>query len=448
MNSKKPLQDIDLDSNMELFAGLNRQSSEVEWANQMKRALEPAFRDSAMQQEIDDGLMNLNLKNMGNDLFKRASKPQTKEAESFARVFNYAKFNNSPTNFPSLSRFNSIINDELALEKRSSMVEEKVVDITINKLSELTNENLLHMPTLEKTNSILDGYNLPSMTRLKSNESFGILFTRNCSAYHISEQAHSAIQIPCRNADFPHFGNLLDFLKKHFKGRKVDEKDLTFHNHEMDVLKSIISRKYKGKINIDVKSFFLKDKLSEIEKLESFKRPEENYKFVFKRCIKYLKDRLKAFEGKQLKKKEFDSYFYEYYFSEACKLYNFTIDQVQNPCNSKGVKTKLKTVNTEYISHMIKSEKFTKDFNDYMYGNLQIDYELTIDSKIDALVRRWDDLFNKHEEKPKALEEIIEYVLKNKKCKLPWTGKEIADAIRCVKITFEECSISKHNTNK
>ena len=133
--------------------------------------------------------------------------------------------------------------------------------------------------------------------------------------------------------------------------------------------------------------------------------------------------------GKQLKKKEFDTYFYQYYFSEACKAHDLTIDAVQNPANSKGVKTKLKTVNTEYICNITKSEKFMKDFTDYMHGSLQLDYDLTIDAKIDALVRRWDEAYGGAAEKPAALQQITDYVLKNKKCKLPWTMAEVRAAL-------------------
>ena len=445
MHNKYRYQEIDLD-NCEPF-GLNRQNSEAEWVKQMKRANEPQQDEPTFQPEVDEGLLNSNFRIGVSDPFKSSVVGFKKEKEAFVKVFNCTRFSEGITNFPSLSKFNSIINDELALDKRISMVDEGLPDLTVNRISETISDNLLQVPGLEKAKSALDDQLAPMLMRFKSNESYGILLTRNCSAYHVNEN-NSATGLYNRNLKYPHFGNLLDLLKKHFKGKSIDEKDLIISPHELDVLKSIITRKYKNKINVDVKCFFLKDKLSEIDQLDSFKRPEENYKFIFKRCIKYLKERLKAHDNNKLKRKEFDNHFYHYYFSEACEKYQISIDEIQNPCNSKGVKTKLKTVNTEYITNMTRSDKFMKDFEDYMYNKLQEDYEKTIDSKIDSLVKRWDELYSHTERKEQALEEIMDYVLKNKKCKLPWTGKEIKGAIKCVGHTFEECRNGKVGCSK
>ena len=445
MNNKKPCyNDTDLDGNFELLSSLNRQNSELEWTKQMMKNKDPQGREATAQPDIEDGLINSNYKVVLNDPFSRIAKGHTREAESFSKMFNFAKLNGSPTNFPSLSRFNSIINEELTLDKRVSMAEEKSVDVAVIKTGESDKDHLLNVVPIDKGRLSLDDQMAPPLSRFKSNESFGVLLGRNCSAYHISENTQTITGTLCPNSEYPHFGSLLTLLKKHFKGKKIDDKDLQISAHELDVLKSIITRKYKNKINVNVKSFFLKDKLEEIDRLDSFKRPEENYKFIFKRGIKYLKERLKAFEGSRLKKRELDTYFYHYYFDEACKKYGMSIDEVQNPCNAKGVKTRLKTVNTEYITNMIKSDKFSKDFKDYMYENLHSDYEATIDSKIEALIRRWEELYNDTENKETAVQNIIDYVLKNKKCKLPWTGKEISRAMKCVEATFEECRINMH----
>ena len=58
--------------------------------------------------------------------------------------------------------------------------------------------------------------------------------------------------------------------------------------------------------------------VSEVNNMISIKRPEENYKFIFKRCLKYMKEKLKA-QNPDLKlgKKEFEKWFHQYYFQEV-----------------------------------------------------------------------------------------------------------------------------------
>lgn len=439
MNPTKQRANPDIEPNFELVPGLIRQDSEAEWAKQIKQQREMNQKEFFRQPDNDDNFLTSQIRMTVHDPFRRMPKKLDTETESFAKTLRYAKFGHGSLHLPALSRFNSIINEELGLEKRAAMYEERSIEVSMNRSGELNSESLLQCPVMEKKRYTQDDHFIPNLSRFKSSESFSVNIAHNCSAYQFNDETLNNMLPGYRNLEYPNFGSLLDLLKKHFKGKMIDEKDLSLSPHELDVLKSIITRKYKSKINVDVKSFFLKDKLLEIDQLGSLKRPEENLKFVFKRCMKYLKERLRAFDGQKLKKKEFDDYFYEYYFGDVCKKYNLPLDAIQNPCNSKGVKTKLKTVNTEYISNIAKSEKFMKDLIDYMHNNLTKDYESTIDSKINALVKRWDDTYEKAQEKTLSLQDIIDYVLKNKKCKLPWTGKEISGAVNCVENTFDEC---------
>lgn len=68
----------------------------------------------------------------------------------------------------------------------------------------------------------------------------------------------------------------------------------------------------------------------------SSKRPEENYKFVFKKCLKYMKEDLKDQKKskKKLKKKEFEKFFYNYYFKDISEKEGIPIEHFYHPKNS------------------------------------------------------------------------------------------------------------------
>ena len=70
--------------------------------------------------------------------------------------------------------------------------------------------------------------------------------------------------------------------------------------------------------------------------MPSNKRPEENYKFIFKKCLKYMKDQLKdkIKHKKKMKKKEFEKYFYLYYFREICNREKIPLEHFFHPKNS------------------------------------------------------------------------------------------------------------------
>lgn len=52
-----------------------------------------------------------------------------------------------------------------------------------------------------------------------------------------------------------------------------------------------------------------------IDQITSKKRPEENYKFIFKKCIKNMKDEFERKNfSKKIKKNNLEEEFYKHYF--------------------------------------------------------------------------------------------------------------------------------------
>jgi hypothetical protein len=62
-----------------------------------------------------------------------------------------------------------------------------------------------------------------------------------------------------------------------------------------------------------------------IEQETSRKRSEENYKFIFKRTLKALKDKIKKNSERKLRKKEIEEFFLTNYFEEVSKVKNIPL---------------------------------------------------------------------------------------------------------------------------
>jgi hypothetical protein len=182
------------------------------------------------------------------------------------------------------------------------------------------------------------------------------------------------------------------------------------------------------------------NKLTEIASDESLKRQEENYKFIFKRCLKKMKDEFRNQTNSKFKKKDFEREFYRHYFNEQVEKYNLPLDSFFHPKNSKrNSEFAQKTINNNYVDNISRSEKFVQQFQKCLNEILEKEYRNEIDSKIHALIQKWEiDLLNTTaNDKTKVVGQICTYITKNKKCKLPWTINEVKEAIHSVRKLFE-----------
>ena len=180
--------------------------------------------------------------------------------------------------------------------------------------------------------------------------------------------------------------------------------------------------------------------VKESNNMNSIKRPEENYKFVFKRCLKYMKETLKKkSDYSKLNKKEFEKSFTTYYFQEIADSNNLSIENYYHPKNSnQQSKSVVKTINSQYIGNIVQSKLFVTDFMSYLNDDLDREYKLVIKQKMKSLFERWEKEYQLSVDKEKAIENICQNIEKNIKCKLPWTITEVYSAIESVKQLFKE----------
>ena len=232
--------------------------------------------------------------------------------------------------------------------------------------------------------------------------------------------------------------SLSDFLDAMFQSRRPSRK-LSLSTPETVILKSIIRRKYGnvGELLAQTDSNHL-ELYSRLQETSSNKRPEENYKFIFKRCLKHMKEKFKTDNPSQAKRKDVDRLFYEHYFRQVSETQKISIDNFYHPKNSKvKSKTGPKTINNTYIQNICKSKLFKKDFADYLDKRLLPEYQESIKLKIKNLIARWSKELKGSSDKTAASTDICGYVERNKKCKLPWSVKEVSEAIRAVNALFE-----------
>lgn len=232
---------------------------------------------------------------------------------------------------------------------------------------------------------------------------------------------------------------LHQILRKLFKGRAFDRSELNLQPHELTILRAIISRKFKNKVHIGTGSFFLSDKLNEIQARGSNKRSEECYKFIFKRCIKSMRDQFKRTRARKGSKSELERRFYEFHFGEIAKKEGIALEGFFQPTNSlKQYAGMPKTINAVYMNNICRSEVFVAEFLDYAHNRLRFDYENIIDSKIEYLMKKWDAALEVNRPRDEIMAEITSYIEKNRKCKLPWSLIEVDDALVSLKKLFKE----------
>lgn len=451
MNNHPRAKDSDSGSLQDVFFGLKRHDSEAEWAQTMQERNKKVKELSETLNLDEEKLVDPTSTLYEKDVIKVKVEDLTEKEQNLYN--NLVKFagatKDQRTIFPSFSKFESNLPEDLFSDKRTS-VQEDLHPPDIYRLSKSNETDIAKIPigsVKERKRSIFDETAFVPLMTYSSNESNRINLVRNSSVAHIPIMEPEELKPIMEGGKAVKYKNLIglyNLLKKHFKGQDLSDKDLQITNIEMTILKSIIQRKYKSKVNLNTKNILLKDKLTSIAKLGSSKRPEENYKFIFKRCLKYMKDNLVIQSEKKHKKKEQEKQFYEHYFKHIAETEGLSIQQFFHPKNSKSkYKDAPKTINAEYVANISKSKEFVNNFLGYMHNRLKEDYNKTIDTKIEGLIKKWNDMYETADIKEEILQTICEYIEKNKKCKLPWSNNEINEAISAVDKLFAEYTENK-----
>ena len=236
------------------------------------------------------------------------------------------------------------------------------------------------------------------------------------------------------------FQGLSDVLKKHYNSESIEEEDLFMKEPELKIFKAILTRKYNIKCFGPNANNNLISILKKVDNYKSSKRLEENYKFVLSRCIKHLKKQLPKCKHRKIRKREFDTYFYQYYFGDICQSTNSTISDFQIPRTSTDIVLKTKTISDEYIARLAQSKTFTEACVKYMESQLRIDYRTEMNFKIDKLIESWENTYKEAVNKDQAIDMIVNNIVHSQRFKLPWVGNEVCVAVESVRSIFNKYS--------
>lgn len=151
---------------------------------------------------------------------------------------------------------------------------------------------------------------------------------------------------------------------------------------------------------------------------------------VFKKALKFLLSEFKYKNHLRDRKNVLEQKFYDHYFKEAFEKEGISEEFYLSGTRDKAKKGgqclfNPKTINSRYVSSIMKSPKFVKDFNDYLENEFMEDYGKTREYKISKVLEKCYDFLEK---KKSGANKIKEYIENNPKCKLPWSDRELNTA--------------------
>lgn len=234
-------------------------------------------------------------------------------------------------------------------------------------------------------------------------------------------------------------------LLKIYFNTNIRLEDLKLRKYEIIILKEFLRRKsIRNKAMVallDNEEFkeqnSLSDLLAQFKESQSFKRQEENMKFIFKWTLKKLRINLKDNPSFTDKDTYSEKGFYQFYFGELSEMWGIPLEVFYNPISSKIYQKKF---NKEYLTRLFSSERFKRDFLCFVNKDFEVDYLEGISNKLCKTLMKFDRFFNKKDEESyvKGVKAVKKYFRLNRQCKLPWTQSEVADAIRDFNAVSEE----------
>ena len=233
---------------------------------------------------------------------------------------------------------------------------------------------------------------------------------------------------PSVQTELKHLDKLFSLMVKVFTRKDITEADILLPVNELKIFNYLLHRKFMKRLTTkDLESSVAVqlNRINGIVNSKSHKRPEECYKFVFTRVLKFLK---KSFKKNFNIKQNLEEQFYGYYFSELAKSNEESIECYYYPLTKKDKKKE--TLNASYFNKIFQSKNFINDLVKYVNEHLNEEYKSEIIQKLESLLLKWDPYFLEGEQKmDKFMDEIKHYLMKNKRCKLPWTLDEVREAV-------------------
>lgn len=227
-------------------------------------------------------------------------------------------------------------------------------------------------------------------------------------------------------------------LKELLLRNNIERYDAHLNGEEIAILAAVIQKKLG--LRLKTKQIYRVEELRISENFLLKRRAEECYKFIFKHAFKHLQAPFVDQSAKNSKSKKSGnqiSNFYQHYFGSVAKKEQIDISNFYLPltADAKGLNLKevlAKTINTSYIALVCQSPVFVADLMRYLQSGFMKDYETMIKKKIDKIVGKWEVSYYDSFCPFKTVETICDFIVNNKKTKLPWFYSEVEEARRLV----------------
>lgn len=224
-----------------------------------------------------------------------------------------------------------------------------------------------------------------------------------------------------------HFDNLVRFLTKIFQNKRPSFNLYQLNNESQQIMIRIFVNKNNNILSKREKLYYFNDDIIFKEKFEkmmnnlelkkfqkSFKRKEENMKFIFNTIIKKLK--IKFFqENNYCFNEKSEKLFYEYYFQRKENL---------SLCN---ILSKRKAIlNNKILTLFFSFKKFKKEFLFYLKNYFKKIYLKEINKKLENMFKRYE---KKYPDFKICSEKILDTLKSKNKFKFPWNIFEVQNSI-------------------
>lgn len=235
--------------------------------------------------------------------------------------------------------------------------------------------------------------------------------------------------------------NLRNIIIKVFKGNNISLDDLNIKYYEFNIVLALLNKKFKNTnfptatketFNFAYKKAAI-DLINDISFLGvSYKRVEENNKFIFKMALNHLRNSFLKIKGlKNNKRGELS--FYEYYFKDLAERTGNQFDAFFDPLYKTTLKNKVfKSINTRYLNLLMKSERFKEAFINFLNNVCREVHEVNIELKVNEFIiyLRQNTERSRTDKERESLYRVFEDDLRRKrKFKIPWTVHEAENAI-------------------
>lgn len=229
-------------------------------------------------------------------------------------------------------------------------------------------------------------------------------------------------------------------MQKLFECEELCERDVHMSEAEQHILCQVALKKLvhgpecdlhalEGKVGIQLAEHLN----SLIFEHKSTKRVEENNKFIYKYTMKYLKK--EYFTRNSLKSsKEAEIAFYQHYFASMSAELKISIDDFYDPLyKTLNKNPSFKTINNKYLSLIFSSNAFKADFFAFLKSDFKRTYIDMIPGKLNKFFKKLKDdmstIVRKNTKDGQSINKFTEKLRRSRKCKLPWTCKEVTSAL-------------------